>query len=118
MPASINSAISSCKPHATQNGITPEHAGALKPRSRVQSLRSLVLVIIRVKPCTRQPFTVLFNITLRTPASDKYGSGASEFLVSGHTVSASYQEGCEPRGLLFACLNGMARDSEPTLTGF
>jgi hypothetical protein len=22
-----------------------------------------------------------------------------EFLVSGHTVSASYQEGCEPRGL-------------------
>ena len=30
MPASaINSAISSCQSHATQNGITPEHAGAL-----------------------------------------------------------------------------------------
>src|SRR5579859_480593 len=29
VPASINTAISSCYSHTTQNGVTPEHAGAL-----------------------------------------------------------------------------------------
>ena len=44
VPASINSAIPPCYSHAAQNGITPEHAGALGGQRRLGELRTADLV--------------------------------------------------------------------------
>lgn len=64
MPACINSAISPGQSHSTQNGVTPEQAGALQLSSRLRP-RLATGRTVRTRGC---PFTIILRRLMKTPA--------------------------------------------------
>jgi hypothetical protein len=80
-----------------------------KPRSRVQSLRSLVLGNNPGKALHPSAIYRIIQCDAPDPGFRQICQWGPEFLVSGHTVSASYQEGCEPRVYFFNNESGRRR---------